>query len=61
MAYVVVRLCDTYVKAGVAWNAEFFASAGFHPIFTACQFVLAAASCAFHDFGSTCIEGKGSR
>ena len=61
MADVVVWLCDTYVKAGVAWNAEFFACAGFHPVFTACQFVLAAASCAFHDFGSTRIEGKGSR
>ncbi len=56
---VVVSLCHADVKAGLAWNAEFFAGFGTQPISAALEFVLASTAHTFHDFRCAGVEGQG--
>ncbi len=56
VADVVISLCDTNLKAGLAWHTEFFASFGADPVLAACQFVFARTPHTLHDFGRASVE-----
>ena len=61
MANVVVSLSHPNLKAGVTGDVELVTRHRLHPIVSSSEFVLAAASRAFHDFRCAGVESQGGR
>ena len=59
MADVVVRLSDPNIEAGVTRHAELLTCSRLDPSISSSEFVLTAASRAFHDFRRAGVESEG--